>query len=122
MLGPLGAALTVFAAGILVFLVVRWVGEALAPFRGQVVIANTTGKAQDWTLELAFPDNVGKLLVFWIDGSEKPRLHRVDNRHFFTSVTPVDPKSQVVLKVKFTRAGDDVDPEICELNGSQCRV
>lgn len=91
-------------------------------FIGRVVIVNNSGKRQHWTLELAFPDNVGALLAYWIDGSAQPQVYVVGNRHFFSSTVPIDAESHVVLFVKFARDGKDVDPKICKLNGSHCLI
>jgi hypothetical protein len=91
-------------------------------FIGRVIITNPAPEAQDWTVELAFPDNVGELNTFWVDGTAQPDKDREGQRYIFRSAEPVDGRSSVALKVHFDRWGWDVNPTVCTVNGDSCEL
>jgi hypothetical protein len=91
-------------------------------FVGNVVIANNSYTGRDWTVELAFGPDVGKLNTFWVDGTPQPTMQRSDDRYVFTSTVPVAGRSWVVLKVHFDRSGWAIDPTICTVNGGDCAI
>lgn len=91
-------------------------------FIGKVVIVNQSYSGRDWTVELAFGPDVGKLNTFWVDGTPQPTMQRADDRYVFTSTVPVAGQSWVVLKVHFDRSGWDIDPTSCTVNGGDCAI
>lgn len=91
-------------------------------FIGNVVVTNHASPDRDWTVELAFSSDVGKLNTFWVDGTPQPTLQRVDDRYVFTSTVPVPGRSWVVLKVHFDRSGFDINPTTCTVNGGDCVI
>jgi hypothetical protein len=91
-------------------------------FIGRVIITNPAPEDQDWTVTLAFPDNVGELNTFWVDDTLQPDLDREGELYVFRSAEPVDGRSSVALKVHFDRWGWDVAPTVCTVNGGDCEL
>jgi hypothetical protein len=89
-------------------------------FIGRVTIVNGTDRAEDWTVELAFPSSIGALNTFWVDGTPQPTLRESADRYIFTSTVPVEAESQVILKFHFDRQGRDIQPTTCTSNGVAC--
>lgn len=91
-------------------------------FIGKVEISNPTDEAQDWTVELEFPDSVGRLNTFWVDGTPQPTKERDRDRYIFTSTVPVEANSTVVLKFHFNFYGRDITPTLCTVDGNACEI
>jgi hypothetical protein len=91
-------------------------------FIGALTIANESAVAGDWTVELAYGRDVGRLNTFWVDGTPQPTLDVDDGRLVFTSAVDVPARSSVVLKLHFDKSGFDISPKVCTVNGDDCDV
>jgi hypothetical protein len=90
-------------------------------FIAEVLLVNSEGRPQDWTVRLVFPDNVGELRAFWVDGVPQPKLRRSGQTYTFTSTVPIGARSSLQLKFDFSRTGRNNDPLSCTTNGVACR-
>jgi hypothetical protein len=89
-------------------------------FIGQVLVSNASANPRDWTVRLRFPQGVGRLNTFWVDGSPTPELTRLGDAYIFTGRAPVAARGKLALKVQFERWGFDIDPTACAVNGTAC--
>jgi hypothetical protein len=89
-------------------------------FIGRVALTNGTGSAHGWTATLVFPNNVGSLRTFWVDGQQQPTLQQSGRTFTWTSVVSLSPSQTIQLKFDFNRTGSGDTPSTCRVNGVTC--
>jgi hypothetical protein len=89
-------------------------------FIGEVLIANTTAGARDWTVRLRFPDDVGALRTSWVESAPQAALTTAGDTYTWSSSVPVAARSTVTLRFHFARSGPDQRPRTCTVNGATC--
>lgn len=90
-------------------------------FIGEVLVANTTGAARDWTVRLRFSDDVGALRTSWVEGAPQASLDVAGDTFVWSSGAPVAARSSVALRFHVNRSGTDEQPSACSVNGTTCR-
>jgi hypothetical protein len=90
-------------------------------FIGEVLLTNTTGRAQDWRVVLVVPSNVGALRTSWLESLPQPTLSRNGRTYTWTSSVPLSARSTGQMRFHFDRTGGDKPPDSCTVNGSSCR-
>jgi hypothetical protein len=91
-------------------------------FQGEVLIANSSGVARHWTVELRFPADVGTLRTFWVESAPQATLRRSGALYVFTSTDALPAQSTVSLRFHFDRSGASDAPIECRANGNACAL
>lgn len=91
-------------------------------FLGEVLVINRGRTDRQWTVELRFPENVGRLRTAWVESAPQATLRRSADRYIFTSTAPVAAGSSVPLRFHFDRSGRGETPSECRANGTRCTI
>ncbi|GIG92936.1 cellulose-binding protein [Plantactinospora endophytica] len=89
-------------------------------FIAEVLVRNTGGAAQSWTVELRFRNEVHGLRNYWIEGAPRPSADRDDGRYVFRSGVPLSGNRSDPLRFHLERWGDSERPISCTVNGRAC--
>lgn len=89
-------------------------------FIGEVLVVNRGAVARQWTVELRFPDNVGKLRGSWVDSAPPAVPSRSGDWYVFTGVAPVAAGSPAPLRFHLDRSGRGETPTECRVDGTRC--
>lgn len=89
-------------------------------FQGEVLVTNNGPAARQWSVELRFPGNVGRLQTSWVESAPQATLRRSGDRYIFTSTVPLAAGSSVPLRFQFDRSGRGDLPSDCRVNGTRC--
>jgi hypothetical protein len=89
-------------------------------FIGEVVVANTSGRAENWQVSLQMPDTVTELRTSWVDGTPPPTVRRTGQTVVFTGAAPVTSGAVAPLRFQFARTGSLITPVTCTVNAVRC--
>lgn len=90
-------------------------------FIGSVRLTNNGTSAESWQVVLVFPGTVGALQNRWIsDGPGGSTVTRNGQTVVFNSTQVLAAGASIGLYFQFARAGADIDPEQCWVNGRAC--
>lgn len=89
-------------------------------FQGEVLVANNDRTARHWTVELRFPENVGRLWTYWVESAPQATLRRSGDWYVFTSTAPLAAGASVPLRFHFERQGRGDIPAECRASGTSC--
>jgi hypothetical protein len=89
-------------------------------FMGEVLVANSGGRDEDWRVELRFPAAVDDLVTSWVESAPQATLRRSGDSYIWSSGAPVPARGQVALRFHFSRSGSGNLPSTCRVNGVAC--
>ena len=91
-------------------------------FIAEVLVANSAGRASDWTVTVRFPSTVGRLITSWVESAPQATLTISGQTYTWRSGVPVPAGSSVPLRFHFARSGTGDFPAACTVNGSPCTI